>query len=40
MENKYKDGSLEEKGTWRDFQKLDHLEYRQQELLKHFEELE
>ena len=32
MENRYKDGSLEEAASWRDLQRLDHLEYRRDRL--------
>lgn len=34
MENRYQDGSLEEADTWRDFQRLDHLEYKRDRLLQ------
>jgi len=30
----YRDGSLEEADTWRDLQRLDHLEYKRDRLLK------
>jgi hypothetical protein len=32
MEEHYKDGSLEEADSWRDLQRLDHLEYRRDRL--------
>ena len=32
MESHYKDGTLEEAGTWKDFQRLDHLEYKKDQL--------
>ena len=32
METRYKDGSLEEADSWRDLQRLDHLEYRRDRL--------
>ena len=34
MESRYRDGSLEEADTWRDFQRLDHLEYKRDRLLQ------
>lgn len=34
MEDRYKDGSLEEADSWRDLQRLDHLEYRRDRLAK------
>ena len=34
LEQRYKDGSLEEADSWRDLQCLDHLEYRQDRLSK------
>lgn len=34
MEVRYRDGSLEEADTWRDLQRLDHLEYKRDRLLK------
>jgi len=39
MENCYRDGSLEEESTWRDFQLLDHLEDKKERLEKLLEEL-
>lgn len=39
MENCYRNGTLEEEGTWRDFQLLDHLEYKKEQLEKLLEEL-
>jgi hypothetical protein len=32
IENRYKEGSLEEADSWRDLQRLDHLEYRRDRL--------
>lgn len=32
MEARYVAGTLEEKGTWEDFQRLDHLEYKKEQL--------
>ncbi len=32
MEDRYRDGVLDEAGTWRDFQRLDHLEYQREHL--------
>jgi len=40
MEKRYKQGTLEEKDTWRDFQRLDHLEYKREHLEKLLKELE
>ena len=34
MEARYRDGVLDEAGTWRDFQRLDHLEYQRDYLQK------
>jgi hypothetical protein len=34
MEGRYRDGVLDEAGTWRDFQRLDHLEYKRDYLQK------
>ena len=34
MEDRYKQGTLEEEDTWRDFQRLDHLEYKREHLEK------
>ena len=34
MEARYKDGTLEEADSWRDLQRLDHLEYKQDRLLQ------
>ncbi len=39
MEARYRDGSLEEADTWRDLQRLDHLEYKRDRLLKLLESL-
>lgn len=40
MEELYKRGTLEEADTWRDFQRLDHLEYKREQLEKLLKELE
>ena len=34
METRYRDGTLEEADSWRDLQRLDHLEYKRDELLR------
>jgi hypothetical protein len=34
MEAGYREGTLEEAGSWRDLQRLDHLEYRRDRLLE------
>jgi len=34
MEARYRDGTLEEADSWRDLQRLDHLEYKRDRLLK------
>jgi len=39
MENRYRNGTLEEESTWRDLQLLDHLEYKKERLEKLLEEL-
>jgi len=39
MDFRYQEGSLDEEGSWRDLQRLDHLEYKRDELLKLFESL-
>lgn len=39
METRYKQGTLEEEDTWRDFQRLDHLEYKREHLEKLLKEL-
>ena len=33
MESRYREGTLEEADSWRDLQRLDHLEYRRDRLL-------
>jgi hypothetical protein len=33
MEQRYKDGSLKESDSWRDLQKLDHLEYKRDQFM-------
>lgn len=39
MEARYREGSLEEADTWRDLQRLDHLEYKRDRLLQLLEAL-
>ena len=39
LEELYKKGEIEEKGSWRDYQKLDHLEYKKAEIEKFLDEL-
>jgi len=39
MEARYREGTLEEADTWRDLQRLDHLEYKQERLLQLLETL-
>jgi len=34
MEARYRDGTLEEADSWRDLQRLDHLEYKQDRLVQ------
>jgi hypothetical protein len=34
FEEKYKNGEIEEKDSWQEFQKLDHLEFKKEELEK------
>jgi hypothetical protein len=34
FEEKYKSGEIEEKDSWEEFQKLDHLEFKKEELEK------
>ncbi len=33
METRYKNGTIEEAESWRDLQRLDHLEYRRDRLI-------
>ena len=40
LEERYKRGTLEEGDTWRDFQRLDHLEYKREQLERLLKELE
>lgn len=40
MEERYRQGTLGEKDTWRDLQRLDHLEYKKERLEKLLGELE
>ncbi len=39
FEEKYKSGEIEEKDSWKEFQQLDHLEYKKEELEKALAEL-
>lgn len=39
IDEKYRQGELEEKDSWEDYFKLDHLEYRRQQILKILESL-
>jgi hypothetical protein len=39
MEARYRDGTLEEAESWHDLQRLDHLEYKRDRLLKLLETL-
>jgi hypothetical protein len=39
FEDRYKKGEIEEKDTWQDLQRLDHLEFKKDELEKAMEEL-
>jgi hypothetical protein len=39
MESRYQEGTLEEAETWRDLQRLDHLEYKRDKLLELLEAL-
>lgn len=39
MEARYRDGTLEEADSWQDLQRLDHLEYKRDHLLKLLEAL-
>lgn len=39
FEARYREGSLEEAETWRDWHRLDHLEYKRDRLLELLEEL-
>ena len=39
MEARYRNGALEEADSWRDWQRLDHLEYKRERLLKLLEDL-
>ena len=34
MDERYQKGTLDEENSWRDLQRLDHLEYKHDELLK------
>jgi hypothetical protein len=39
METRYREGTLEEADSWRDLQRLDHLEYKRDRLLQLLEAL-
>ncbi|OGB99439.1 hypothetical protein A2V82_12135 [candidate division KSB1 bacterium RBG_16_48_16] len=39
MEGRYRDGTLEEQDSWRDMQRLDHLEFKRDRLVKLLERL-
>ncbi|OGG45453.1 MAG: hypothetical protein A3F84_26355 [Candidatus Handelsmanbacteria bacterium RIFCSPLOWO2_12_FULL_64_10] len=39
MEERYRAGTLDEAGTWQDFQRLDHLEYKRDRLNELLQEL-
>ena len=39
LEERYREGTLEEADSWRDLQRLDHLEYKQEHLQKLIETL-
>jgi len=39
MDNSYRNGRIEEEDSWRDFQRLDHLEYKKEQLEKLLEEI-
>ena len=39
MEDRYRAGTLDEAGTWQDFQRLDHLEYKRDRLNELLQEL-
>lgn len=39
MEEQYQDGTLEEAESWRDLQRLDHLEYKRDQLSRLLEEM-
>ena len=40
MEARYREGTLEEADSWRDLQRLDHLEYKRDRLTQLLQELE
>lgn len=40
FEEKYKKGEIEEKDTWQDLQRLDHLEFKKDEIEKILEDLQ
>jgi hypothetical protein len=39
MDSRYREGTLDEENSWHDLQRLDHLEYKRDELLKLLEAL-
>ncbi|MCX7854402.1 MAG: hypothetical protein N2556_00225 [Anaerolineae bacterium] len=39
MEARYREGSLEEADSWRDWQRLDHLEYKRDRLMRLLDDL-
>lgn len=39
MDERYRDGSLDEHSSWRDFQRLDHLEYKRDRLVELLKQL-
>ena len=39
MEDRYRAGTLDEAGSWQDFQRLDHLEYKRDRLQELLQEL-
>jgi hypothetical protein len=40
LENRYRDGTLDEASSWRDLQRLDFLEYKRDRLLQHLAHLQ
>lgn len=40
IDERYRKGTLEEENTWEDFFKLDHLEFKKNQILKALEEIE
>lgn len=39
IDDKYRKGEIEEKGSWEDYFKLDHLEYRRRQILNALESI-